>query len=122
MTHTIRLPRENSLNRLSKKIRKTVRDLLNEIAVFEYVLWWMARAMMLYVVLFCAKSEKVMCFINMLALYTVSFIRFVAPEKSFSALVMYAALRLLERRKNRKRTKDLSRQPERTLDRTAQDL
>lgn len=53
------------------------------------MLWWIARAMMLYVVIFCADSEKVMCFINMLALYAVSFIRFIAPGNSFLARLSF---------------------------------
>lgn len=77
------LPRGNSLKRFSKRIKDTAGDLFREITVFEYVLWWIARAMMLFVVIFCTDSEKVMCFINMLALYAISFIRLIAPKNSF---------------------------------------
>ena len=71
------------MKKLKNRIKDTFADLFGEITVFEYVLWWIARAMMLYVVIFCVDSERVMCFINMLALYAVSFIRFIAPKKSF---------------------------------------
>lgn len=45
--------------------------------------------MLLYVVIFCAESERVMCFINMLALYAVSFIRLIAPKNSFFARLSF---------------------------------
>lgn len=51
--------------------------------------------MMLYVVIFCAESEKVMCFINMLALYAVSAIRLVAPKKSFFARLSFRSQHII---------------------------
>ena len=71
------------MNRWKNRIRNTFGALFEEITVFEYLLWWVARVMMLVVVIFCVPSERVMCFLNMLALYAVSAIRFVAPKNSF---------------------------------------
>lgn len=70
------------MNRWKNRIRNTFGALFEEITVFEYLLWWVARVMMLVVVIFCVPSERVMCFLNMLALYAVSAIRFVAPKNS----------------------------------------
>lgn len=71
------------MNRIKNRIKNTVSALFDEITVFEYILWWVARVMMLVVIIFCVPSEKVMCFINMLALYAVSAIRLTAPKNSF---------------------------------------
>ncbi|MGN1444342.1 MAG: hypothetical protein ACI4XE_10895 [Acutalibacteraceae bacterium] len=77
------------MNRIKNRIKNTFSALFDEITVFEYVLWWIARLMMLIVVIFCVESERVMCFINMLALYAVSAIRFVAPKSSFLARLSF---------------------------------
>ncbi len=68
------------------RIKETWHQLFEEITVAEYVLWWIIRLMMLYAVIFHPDpNERVMCFINMLALYAMSVIRFIAPRKSVLA-------------------------------------
>lgn len=83
------MPKGTVLNRIKNRIINTWNTLFREITIVEYVLWWIARLMMLYVVIFCVPSERVMCFINMLSLYAISAVRLVAPQKSFFARLSF---------------------------------
>lgn len=66
------------------RIKETWKQLFEEISVVEYILWWIFRLMMIYAIIFHPNpEERVMCFVNMLSLYAMSVIRFIAPRKSF---------------------------------------
>ncbi|MCM1365201.1 MAG: hypothetical protein NC122_08705 [Faecalibacterium sp.] len=71
-------------SKFTNRVKETWKQLFEEITVAEYVMWWIFRLMMLYALIFHPDpSERVMCFINMLALYAMSAIRFIAPRKTF---------------------------------------
>lgn len=70
--------------KLKNRIKETWKSVFEDITVFEYVIIWIVRAMLLCTVIFNKEpAEKVMCFINMLSLYAMPLIRFVAPRNSF---------------------------------------
>lgn len=70
--------------KLKNRIIETWKSVFQDITVPEYIIIWIVRLMLLWVVLFHHDpAEKVMCFVNMLSLYAMPLIRFAAPRKSF---------------------------------------
>lgn len=70
--------------KLKNRIIETFKSVFKDITIPEYVIIWIVRLMLLWVVLFHHDpAEKVMCFVNMLSLYAMPLIRFIAPRKSF---------------------------------------
>lgn len=74
------------LMKLINRIKYTWQSIMSEITIFEYVLIWIVRIMLLYgAIKIEDPTAKVMCYVNMLALYALTAIRFAAPKKSFLA-------------------------------------
>lgn len=72
--------------KLLNRIKETWHMIFEDITVGEYVLIWIVRLMLLWAVIFHKDpNEKLMCAINMLSLYAMSLIKFIAPRKSFLA-------------------------------------
>lgn len=65
------------------RIKRLWKELCEEITFFEYILWWIARIMLLCAVIFAKSPQyRLLDSINMLATFTMSLIRFIFPEKS----------------------------------------
>lgn len=72
--------------RFLNRIKETWKQLFEEITVFEYVIWWIVRIMLLCAVIFAENNAyRMLDSVNMLAAYSMSFIRFIAPRRSFIA-------------------------------------
>lgn len=72
--------------RFVNRIKDTWRQIFEEITVFEYVLWWVARIMLLFAVIFAeSNAYRLLDSINMLAAYAMPLLRFIVPRKSFFA-------------------------------------
>ena len=78
------------------RIKRLWKELCEEITFFEYILWWIARIMLLCAVIF-AKSPQysLLDCINMLATFTMSLIRFIFPEKSFIGRIDFRVQHLI---------------------------
>lgn len=75
---------KRKMKKLKTKAVSLKRQLFEEITPFEYILWWLLRIALLYAVIFHPDpNERLMCFINMLACYAMTVIRFIAPKGSF---------------------------------------
>lgn len=77
----------------AKELRK---QLFEEITVFEYVLWWVARIMLLCAVIFAKDNAyRTLDSLNMLTAYAMTALRFVAPKKSFFARIDFRCQHLI---------------------------
>lgn len=77
----------------AKELRK---QLFEEITVFEYVLWWVARIMLLCAVIFAKDNAyRTLDTLNMLTAYSMTALRFVAPKKSFFARLDFRCQHLI---------------------------
>lgn len=88
------------LSKFKKRVKNEWHELFQEITVFEYVLWWVARILLLCSVVFAHSPEyRLLDSLNMLACYTMSILRFVVPQKTFLAKIDFRcqhAINLLE--------------------------
>ncbi|MGN1419358.1 MAG: hypothetical protein ACI4W6_08515, partial [Acutalibacteraceae bacterium] len=72
--------------KLKKRVKETWKMIFDDITVVEYIIIWIVRLLLLYAVIFHNDpNERVMCFINMLSLYAMTLIKFIAPRNSFLA-------------------------------------
>lgn len=58
------------------KIKITFNSIFREITVPEYISWWIVRILLIWAIIACPESEKVMISINFLALFAMSLLRF----------------------------------------------
>lgn len=77
----------------AKELRK---QLFEEITVFEYVLWWIVRIMLLCAVIFARDNAyRTLDTLNMLTAYSMTVLRFVVPKKSFLARLDFRCQHLI---------------------------
>ena len=74
----------DGLKRITAKIKLTYKSIFREITVPEYISWWVIRALLLWAIIACPESEKIMISINFLALFAMSLLRFFAGKDSFA--------------------------------------
>ncbi len=66
--------------------------IFEEMSVVEYISWWVVRLLFIYaVIMHTDERQRVLCAVNMLALYAVSLLHFVAPKNSLFANLPYRA-------------------------------
>ena len=81
---------------LVKRARELKKQLFEEITIFEYVLWWVARIMLLCAVIFAKDNAyRTLDTLNMLTAYAMTALRFVAPKKSFLARLDFRCQHLI---------------------------
>lgn len=82
--------------RFVNRVKETFRQVFEDMTVFEYVLWWIVRIMLLCAVIFAENNAyRLLDSINMLAAYAMSIIRFIAPRKSFIARLDFRVQHLI---------------------------
>ncbi len=82
--------------RFVNRLKELRTQLFEEITVFEYVLWWIARIMLLCAVIFAQDNAyRTLDFLNMLTAYSMTALRFVAPKKSFLARIDFRCQHLI---------------------------
>lgn len=74
--------------KIKNRVKETWKLMRSEITAFDYVLFWIARILLLCAVIFAKDNAyRTLDSLNMLACYSVSIIRFIAPRKSFIARI-----------------------------------
>lgn len=82
--------------RFINRIKSTFNQVFDDISVFEYILWWVARIMLLCAVIFAQNNAyRLLDSVNMLTAYSMSVIRFIAPKKSFIARIDFRVQHLI---------------------------
>lgn len=70
--------------KIKKRIKETWLQMFREITVFDYVLFWVARILLLCAVIFAKDNAyRTLDSLNMLACYSVSIVRFLVGNKTF---------------------------------------
>lgn len=77
------------MNRITAKIKYTFNSIFKEISVAEYVSWWIIRVLLLWAIIACPQSEKIMISINFLALFAMPLLRFLAGKDSFASRISF---------------------------------
>lgn len=77
------------MNRIVSKIKFTFESIFREITVPEYISWWIIRALLVWAIIACPESEKIMISINFLALFAMSLLRFLAGKDSFTQRISF---------------------------------
>lgn len=72
------------MNRIISKVKFTFNSIFREITVPEYISWWVIRALLIWAIIACPASEKIMISINFLALFAMSLLRFFTGKDSFT--------------------------------------
>lgn len=84
------------LKKIANRVKTVWKELFEEITVFEYVLFWVTRLMLLSAVIFAeSPAYALLDSINMLAAYAMSILRFIAPRKSFIARLNFRCQHLI---------------------------
>ena len=74
------------MKHIKQRVLAVWHGIFEEISVAEYISWWVVRLLFIYaVIMHTDERQRVLCAVNMLALYAVSIIRFIAPKKSLFA-------------------------------------
>lgn len=77
-----------SVMEFKNRVKETWNQMFREITVLDYVLFWVARILLLCAVVFAKDNAyRTLDSLNMLACYSVSIIRFIAPRKTFIARI-----------------------------------
>lgn len=75
---------------LKDRIKSTFFDIFKEITVPEYISWWVIRILFIYAaIMHTDERQRVLCLINMLALYAIPFFRFIFPKNSIFGNLSY---------------------------------
>lgn len=77
------------MNRIISKIKYTFNSIFKEISVAEYISWWVVRILLIWAIIACPQSEKIMISINLLALFAMSLLRFLAGKDSFASRISF---------------------------------
>lgn len=78
------------------RVKETWHQLFEEITLAEYIIWWIARIMLLCAVIFAENSAyRKLDSLNMLAAYAMPILRFIAPRKSFLARLDFRCQHLI---------------------------
>ena len=81
---------------LKERIKMVWNGIFEEMSVFEYILWWVARLLMIYaVIMHTDHREKVLCAVNTLALFAIPALHFVAPKKSLIGNLPYRSQHII---------------------------
>lgn len=84
------------LNFLKNRIKSTFSDIFKEITIPEYISWWVIRIMFIYAaIMHTDERQRVLCLINMLALYAIPFFRFIFPKNSLFGTLSYRAQHII---------------------------
>ena len=77
---------------LKERVRNVWRGIFEEMTVVEYISWWIVRLLFIYaVIMHTDDRQRTLCAVNMLALYALSFLHFIAPKNSLLANLPYRA-------------------------------
>lgn len=75
---------------LKERVRNVWRGIFEEMSVVEYISWWVIRLLFIYaVIMHTDDRQRMLCAVNMLALYALSFLHFIAPKNSLLANLPY---------------------------------
>ena len=77
------------MNRIISKAKYTFHSVFEEITVPEYISWWIVRVLLIWAIIACPQSEKIMISINFLALFAMSLLRFLAGKDSFASRINF---------------------------------
>ena len=77
------------MSRIVSKIKFTFDSIFKEITVPEYIGWWVIRALLVWAVIACPQSEKFMISVNLLALFAMSLLRFLAGKESYASRISF---------------------------------
>lgn len=81
---------------LKNRIKSTFSDIFKEITIPEYISWWVIRIMFIYAaIMHTDDRQRVLCLINMLALYAIPFFRFIFPKNSLFGCLSYRAQHII---------------------------
>ena len=79
----------DEVNRIISKIKYTFNSIFKEISVAEYISWWVVRVLLIWAIIACPQSEKIMISINFLALFAMSLLRFLASKDGFASRISF---------------------------------
>lgn len=81
---------------IKNRIKSTFSDIFKEITIPEYISWWVIRIMFIYAaIMHTDDRQRVLCLINMLALYAIPFFRFIFPKNSLFGNLSYRAQHII---------------------------
>lgn len=77
---------------LKERVLTVWHGIFEEMTVVEYISWWIVRLLFIYaVIMHTDDRQRALCAVNMLALYALSIIHFIAPKNSLFANMPYRA-------------------------------
>lgn len=82
--------------RIKNKIKLIFKQIFEEMSVVEYILWWMARGLMIYAIInFDDNAERILCMANALAMFALPFFRFIFPTESIIGKLSFRCQHLI---------------------------
>lgn len=75
---------------IKNRIKTVFFDIFEEITVPEYISWWVVRLLFIYAaIMHTDNRQRMLCLINMLALFAIPFFRFVFPKSTLFGNISY---------------------------------